>query len=156
MSQLFSDLEISNMKFNCTLARKFWRIWCFPIQRDRRCTCVPETHFKDGHRVNIYLFFIHFIEQYKLYSRVKWLVLKVPYCTPFWSFILGVDVLKNIYMLYKYQKSSKYIFTALFSGALLKKIDLSCLINIHEPLFWLVCCFLSDARLGQPQVTRVM
>ncbi len=30
------------------------------------------------------------------------------------------------------------------------------LINIHEPFFWLACCFLSDARLGQPQVTRVM
>ncbi len=28
---------------------------------------------------------------------------------------------------------------------------LACLINIHESLFWLACCFLSDARLGQPQ-----
>ncbi len=43
--------------------------------------------------------------------------LKVPYCTPFQSFILGVDVLKNIYL---YQKPSQYIFTALFSRALLK------------------------------------
>ncbi len=33
--------------------------------------------------------------------------LKVPYCTPFRSFILGFDVLKN-----KYQKPSQYIFVA--------------------------------------------
>ncbi len=46
--------------------------------------------------------------------------LKVPYCTPIWSFILGFDVLKNIYVQYKYQKPSQYIFTALLSGALLK------------------------------------
>ncbi len=41
--------------------------------------------------------------------------LKVPYCTPFWSFILGFDVLKNIYLRYKYQKTSQYIFTNLGS-----------------------------------------
>ncbi len=46
--------------------------------------------------------------------------LKVPYCTPFWSFILGFDVLKNIYLWYKYQKPSEYIFTAFLSGALLR------------------------------------
>ncbi len=46
--------------------------------------------------------------------------LKVPYCTPFWSFILSVDVLKNIYLRYKYQKPSQYIFTAPLSAALLK------------------------------------
>ncbi len=44
--------------------------------------------------------------------------LKVPYCTPFWGFILGVDVLNNLYLQYKYQKPSQYILTALFSGAI--------------------------------------
>ncbi len=34
------------------------------------------------------------------------ILLKVPYCTPFWSFILGFDILKNIYLRYKYQKPS--------------------------------------------------
>ncbi len=48
------------------------------------------------------------------------LVLKVPYCKPFWSFNLGVDVLKNIYLRYKYQKPSPYVFTALLSAALVK------------------------------------
>ncbi len=33
-------------------------------------------------------------------------MLKVPYFTPFWSFSLGFDVLKNIYLQYKYQKPS--------------------------------------------------
>ncbi len=47
-------------------------------------------------------------------------VLKVPYCTPFWSFILGFDVLKNIYLQYKYQ--NPYIFTALFSEALFETV----------------------------------
>ncbi len=47
-------------------------------------------------------------------------LLKVPYCTPFWSFILDFDVLKNINLRYKYQKPSLYIFTALHSGALVK------------------------------------
>ncbi len=42
------SLVISNMKFNCKLGDQFWRIWCFPIQRDRSCTCMPERHFKDG------------------------------------------------------------------------------------------------------------
>ncbi len=41
--------------------------------------------------------------------------LKVPYCAPIWSFILGFDVLKNIYVQYKYQKTSQYIFTAVLS-----------------------------------------
>uniref|UniRef100_A0A672L5Y0 CREB-regulated transcription coactivator 1-like n=1 Tax=Sinocyclocheilus grahami TaxID=75366 RepID=A0A672L5Y0_SINGR len=36
------------------------------------------------------------------------------------NFILGFDVLKNIYLRYKYQEPSQYIFTALFSGALLR------------------------------------
>ncbi len=27
--------------------------------------------------------------------------------------------------------------------------------NIHEPLFWLACCFQSDARPGQLQVTSL-
>ncbi len=54
-------------------------------------------------------------------------------------------------------KNHLNIFVQLFSQELCwKQIDLSCLINIHEPLFWLACCFLSDAWLGQPQVTRVM
>ncbi len=48
--------------------------------------------------------------------------LNVPYCTPFWSFIVGFNVLKNIYLRYKYQKTSQYSFTALFLGALLGKI----------------------------------
>ncbi len=48
------------------------------------------------------------------------LCLLIPYCTHFWSFILGFDVLKNVYLRYTYQKPSQYIFTALFSGALLK------------------------------------
>ncbi len=47
--------------------------------------------------------------------------LKVTYFIPFWSFILGVDVLKNIYLRYKYQKPIyQYIFTAPLSGALLR------------------------------------
>ncbi len=29
-------------------------------------------------------------------------VLKVPYSTPFWSFVLGFDVLTNKYLQYKY------------------------------------------------------
>ncbi len=54
-------------------------------------------------------------------------------------------------------KNHLNIFLQLFSQELgWKQIDLSGLINIHEPLFWLACWFLSDARLGQPQVTRVM
>ncbi len=44
----------------------------------------------------------------------------LKYCTPFWCFTLGVDVLKNIYLWYKYQKPNQYIFTALFSEVLLK------------------------------------
>ncbi len=40
-------------------------------------------------------------------------ILEVPYCTPLWSFILGFDVLKNIYLQYKHQKPYQYIFTAL-------------------------------------------
>ncbi len=39
--------------------------------------------------------------------------LKVPYFTPFWSFILVVE---NIYLRYKYQKTSQYTCTALLSG----------------------------------------
>ncbi len=42
---------ISNMKFNHKLGEQFWRIWCFPIQSDRRCTWMPERCFKDGRRV---------------------------------------------------------------------------------------------------------
>ncbi len=80
--------------------------------------------------------------------------LKVPYCTPFWRFILGVDVLKNIYICGISTKNHLNIFVQLFSQELCwKQIDL---INIHETLFWLAGCFLSDAWLGQPQVTRVM
>ncbi len=45
------------------------------------------------------------------------ILLKVPYCTHFWSFILGVDVLKNIYLRYKYQNPSQYILQ-LFSQEL--------------------------------------
>ncbi len=97
----------------------------------------------------------HIYDVSKLLVFLK-ITLKVPYCTPFWSFILGVDVLKNIYLRYKYQKYLN-IFVQLFSQELFwKQIDLSGLINIHEPLFWLACCFLRDVRLGQPQVTKVM
>ncbi len=33
-------------------------------------------------------------------------ILKVPYCTPFWSFILGFDVLKStVYFAVKKKKS---------------------------------------------------
>ncbi len=46
-------------------------------------------------------------------SSHKHKVLKVPYCTLFWSLILGFDVLKNIYLRYKYQKPSQYIFLQL-------------------------------------------
>ncbi len=59
------------------------------------------------------------IFKFRMFSNPR--LLKVPYCTPFWSFILGFDVLKNIYSWYKYQKPSQYIFTALFSGAVVKK-----------------------------------
>ncbi len=58
---------------------------------------------------------LHFCSETKYSS-----FLKVLYCTPFWSFIWGFDVLKNICLQYKYQKPSQYIFTALFSGALVK------------------------------------
>ncbi len=82
--------------------------------------------------------------------------LKGPILYTFLEFYLGVDVLKNIYLRYKYQKHLN-IFVQLFSQELCwKQIDLSSLINIHDPLFWLACCFLRDVRLGQPQVTRVM
>ncbi len=81
--------------------------------------------------------------------------LKVPYSTPFWSFILGVDVLKNIYIYGISTQNHLNLFLQLFSHVL-KQIDLSCVININEPIFWLACCFLSDAQLGQPQVTRIM
>ncbi len=84
------------------------------------------------------------------------LPLKVPYCTPFWSYILGFDVLKNLYLRYKYQKPSQYIFTALLRSSTKNRSILACLISIHKPIFWLACWFLSDARLGQPHVTRVM
>ncbi len=36
------------MKFK--LGEQFWRIWCFPIQRDS-CTCMPERRFKECHSV---------------------------------------------------------------------------------------------------------
>ncbi len=42
------SLVISNMKFNRKLGEQFWRIWCFPIQWDRSCTCMPKKRFKDG------------------------------------------------------------------------------------------------------------
>ncbi len=45
------SLVISNMKFNLKLGEQFWRIWCFPIQRDKSCTCMPERCFEDGRRV---------------------------------------------------------------------------------------------------------
>ncbi len=45
------SLVILNMKFNHKLGHQIWRIWCFPIQRDRSCTCIPERCFKDVHRV---------------------------------------------------------------------------------------------------------
>ncbi len=45
------SLVILNMKFNRKLSEQFWRIWCFPIQRDRSCTCMPKRRFKDGRRV---------------------------------------------------------------------------------------------------------
>ncbi len=54
------------------------------------------------------------------YIVCVYIILKVPYCTPFWSFVLGFDVLKNIYLRYKYQKPSQYIFIAPLSEALLK------------------------------------
>ncbi len=54
--------------------------------------------------------------------------LKVPYCTPFWSFILCVDVLKNIYLRYKVPKTSQYIFSQELCW---QQIGLSCLIDIH-------------------------
>jgi len=34
-------MVISNMKFNRKLGEQFWRIWCFPIYRDR-CTWLLE------------------------------------------------------------------------------------------------------------------
>ncbi len=51
-----------------------------------------------------------------LYDQKWQSILKVPYCTHFWSFILGVDVLKNIYLWYKYQNLN--IFVQLFSQEL--------------------------------------
>ncbi len=45
------SLVISNMKFSLKLGEQFWRILCFPIQRERSCTCMPERCFKDGRRV---------------------------------------------------------------------------------------------------------
>ncbi len=45
------SLVISNMKFNLKLSEQFWRIWCFPKQSDRRCTCMAERCFKDGRQV---------------------------------------------------------------------------------------------------------
>ncbi len=44
----------------------------------------------------------------------------VIYFTPFCSFILGFNVLKNIYLRYKYKKTYQYFFTAPHSGALLR------------------------------------
>jgi len=38
---------ISNVKFNRKLGEQFWRIWCFPIQRYRSCTCMSERRFKE-------------------------------------------------------------------------------------------------------------
>ncbi len=57
-------------------------------------------------------------------------------------------------MWYKYQKPSQYIFySSSLSNSAENMLILDCLVNIHEPLFWLACCFLSGAWLGQPQVT---
>jgi len=36
------SLVISNMKFTHKLVEQLWRIWCFPIQRVRCCTCMTE------------------------------------------------------------------------------------------------------------------
>ncbi len=47
--------------------------------------------------------------------------LKVPYCTIFWSFVLGFDVLKNIYLRYKYQKPSQYIY--IYAGCVYFTVD---------------------------------
>ncbi len=47
-------------------------------------------------------------------------IFKGPILYTFLEFILGFDVLKNIYLWYKYQKPSQYIFTAPLSGALLR------------------------------------
>ncbi len=80
-------------------------------------------------------------------------ILKLPYCTLFWDFILGFDVLKKIYLRYKYQKPSIYLYSSSFRSSAQKRSILACLINIHEPLFWLACCFMSDARPDQPQIT---
>ncbi len=41
----------------------------------------------------------------QLVTFEKW-SLTVPYCTPFWDFNLGGDVLKNIFLQYMYQKPS--------------------------------------------------
>ncbi len=52
----------------------------------------------------------------QLVTFEKW-SLTVPYCTPFWDFNLGGDVLKNIFLQYMFQKPSQYICSPLFSGA---------------------------------------
>ncbi len=46
-----------------------------------------------------------------------------------------------------------YFYSSSFRSSAENRSILACLINIHEPLFWLACCFLNDARPGQPQVT---
>jgi len=46
---------MSNMKFNRKLGEQFCRIWCFPIQRDRRCTCMPRGLSKMSGEWNYFL-----------------------------------------------------------------------------------------------------
>ncbi len=47
-------------------------------------------------------------------------IIKGPILYTFLEFILGFGVLENIYLQYKYQKPSQYIFTALLPEALVK------------------------------------
>ncbi len=62
----------------------------------------------------------------------------------------------NIFVVLVPKTISVYFYTSSLRSSAKNRSILACLINIHEPVFWLACCVLSDARLGQPQVTRVM
>ncbi len=74
----------------------------------------------------------------------------------FLEFYFRFDVLKNIYICGISTKNNIFFYSSSLRSSAEYRSILACLINIHKPLFWLACFFLSDARLGQPQVTRVM
>ncbi len=96
----------------------------------------------------IYIYFIPLLKKKNIQSTRH----KCPlYCRPFWNFIVGFDVLKNIYLWYTYQKPYIYISIYLYSSfrsSSKNRSILACLIHIHIRKGSIkYCLFLLWARL---------